>query len=139
MRARRLCRTLLVYSLFLYALSSLAQNEPTFAKDAEMQAPERSMASAEEKRLLNGFRRYQGTCGHCHGPDGVGGSFAPSLIENPMPFAGFKTIVENGSVTGTSVMKGFANDPNVMDHIDDIYAYLSARSEGRIGRGRPTF
>ena len=34
-------------------------------------------------------------------------------------------------------MKGFAGNPNVEPHIGDIYAYLQARAEGRLGRGRP--
>jgi hypothetical protein len=34
-------------------------------------------------------------------------------------------------------MKGFAGDPNVVDYIDDIYAYLRARGDGALGRGRP--
>jgi mono/diheme cytochrome c family protein len=36
-----------------------------------------------DKRTYNGFRRYNAVCNHCHGPDGVGGSFGPSLIEAP--------------------------------------------------------
>ena len=28
-------------------------------------------------------RRYTAVYNHCHGPDGVGGSFGPSLIEAP--------------------------------------------------------
>ena len=35
-------------------------------------------------------------------------------------------------------MKGFAGDPNVAPYIDDIYAYLQARADGALGRGRPT-
>ncbi|TIX83067.1 MAG: cytochrome C, partial [Mesorhizobium sp.] len=38
---------------------------------------------------------------------------------------------------GPSVMKGFADDPNVAPYIDDIYAYLQARADGALGRGRP--
>lgn len=34
-------------------------------------------------------------------------------------------------------MKGFADDPNFALYIDDIYAYLQARAEGALGRGRP--
>ena len=42
-----------------------------------------------------------------------------------------------GQTTGTSVMRGFADDPNIAPYIDDIYAYLQARSDGVLGRGRP--
>ena len=35
-------------------------------------------------------------------------------------------------------MRGFADDPNVAPYLPDIYAYLQARADGAIGRGRPT-
>lgn len=88
--------------------------------------------------ILNGYRRYNSACNHCHGPDGVGSTFAPSLIDDPLPFARFQEIVQNGSATGTSVMRGFADDLNVAPYVGDIYAYLAARADGTIGRGRPT-
>jgi hypothetical protein len=34
-------------------------------------------------------------------------------------------------------MKGFADDPNFAPYVDDIYAYLQARSDGALGLGRP--
>jgi hypothetical protein len=34
-------------------------------------------------------------------------------------------------------MKGFAGDPNVVPYVNDIYAYLRARAEHVLGRGRP--
>jgi mono/diheme cytochrome c family protein len=92
---------------------------------------------AVEQALLNGYRRYNGTCGHCHGPDGGGSSFGPSLILEPLPFARFQEIVRNGSASGSFVMRGFALDPNVAPHVQDIWLYLRARADGTIGRGRP--
>jgi len=139
MSARLLDRRVMVWSLFFCVLDSVANSGGVHGAGAETQQQSRLIAPVEEKVLLNGYRRYQGTCGHCHGPDGVGGSFAPSLIQTPLPYDSFKTVVEQGSETGTSVMRGFDGDPNVMDHIEDIYAYLSARAMGKIGRGRPTF
>jgi len=93
--------------------------------------------AAVERTILNGYRRYNGTCGHCHGPDGAGSSFGPSLIEDPLPFARFEEIVREGSARGSFVMRGFAEDPNVAPHVQDIYVYLRARADGTIGRGRP--
>lgn len=91
-----------------------------------------------ERAILSGYRRYHGTCSHCHGPDGSGSTIAPSLIEELLPYPEFEAIVRQGSESGTFVMLGFADDPNVDPYIDDIYAYLSARADGTIGRGRPT-
>ena len=90
-----------------------------------------------DKRTYNGFRRYNAVCNHCHGPDGVGGSFGPSLIEAPMMIEEFRDAVLAGRAKGNFVMKGFADDPNVAPFVDDIYAYLRARTDGIIGRGRP--
>jgi hypothetical protein len=49
----------------------------------------------------------------------------------------FRQFVLGGVVDGTAVMKGFADDPNIAPYVDDIYAYLQARADGAIGRGRP--
>jgi mono/diheme cytochrome c family protein len=88
-------------------------------------------------RILNGFKRYHAGCNHCHGPDGMGSTFGPSLADWLPDIETFRRIVRNGSGSGTSVMQGFGSDPNVSPYVDDIYAYLSARAEGRLGRGRP--
>jgi mono/diheme cytochrome c family protein len=90
-----------------------------------------------DKRTYNGYRRYNSICIHCHGPDGTGGSFAPSLIETPLDLPSFRQVVLAGRTNGNSVMKGFAGDGNVEPYIEDIYAYLQARADGVLGRGRP--
>jgi mono/diheme cytochrome c family protein len=88
-------------------------------------------------RTYNGYRRYNSICIHCHGPDGIGGSFAPSLIVAPLDLPAFRQAVLAGVTNGNSVMKGFAGDGNVEPYIEDIYAYLQARADGALGRGRP--
>jgi mono/diheme cytochrome c family protein len=90
-----------------------------------------------DKRTYNGYRRYNSICIHCHGPDGIGGSFAPSLIAAPLDLPAFRRAVLAGVTNGSSVMKGFAGDGNVEPYIEDIYAYLQARADGALGRGRP--
>jgi mono/diheme cytochrome c family protein len=86
----------------------------------------------------NGFRRYHAGCNHCHGQDGLGSTFGPSLVDRLPALEAFRRIVRGGTGGGTAVMKGFADDPNVAPYIDDIYAYLQARADGVLGRGRPT-
>jgi mono/diheme cytochrome c family protein len=84
-----------------------------------------------------GYRRYQGVCGHCHGPDGAGSSFAPSLVD-PLPgHDRFVAVVVRGVASPRGVMRGFAGDPNVEPYLEAIYTYLAERWAGRIGRGRP--
>lgn len=96
-----------------------------------------------DKGTYNGYRRYHSTCHVCHGPDGMGSSFAPALMDSlkALSFDEFVGIVAQGREThvGATVSKmpSFATDPNVMEHIEDIYAYLKARSDGAVGRGRP--
>jgi len=90
-----------------------------------------------DKRTYNGYRRYNSICIHCHGPDGIGSSFAPSLIAAPLDLPAFRQVVLAGRTIGNSVMKGFAGDGNVEPYIEDIYAYVRARADGALGRGRP--
>jgi mono/diheme cytochrome c family protein len=99
--------------------------------------PYRIVDGKVDAGTYNGYRRYNAQCSQCHGPDGVGSSFAPSLIAASLPPEEFRKIVLEGRRSGASVMKGFAGDPNVVDYIDDIYAYLRARGDGALGRGRP--
>jgi mono/diheme cytochrome c family protein len=90
-----------------------------------------------DARTYNGFRRYHGSCNHCHGPDGVGSTFASALVDRLPGIEVFRQDVLDGQRNGASIMKGFADDPNVAPYIDDIYAYLQARADGALGRGRP--
>jgi len=90
-----------------------------------------------DTRTLTGFRRYHAGCNHCHGAYGEGSTFAPSLIADLPRIEVFTAIVLHGRRNGNSVMKGFAGDPNFEPYLDDIYAYLQARSDGVLGRGRP--
>ena len=48
-----------------------------------------------DKRTYNGYRRYNSICIHCHGPDGIGGSFAPSLIAAPLDLPAVRLLLGN--------------------------------------------
>ncbi len=88
----------------------------------------------------NGFRRYHSECHVCHGPAGLGSSYAPALIKSMdvMDFAKFVDVVVRGKQDGTLVMPSFADNMNVLPYLDDIYAYLKARADGAIpGAARP--
>ncbi|MGI9507712.1 MAG: c-type cytochrome, methanol metabolism-related [Geminicoccaceae bacterium] len=91
----------------------------------------------------NGYRRYHSDCHVCHGPDGLGSTYAPPLIDSipAIGYDGYLEAVVNGiqnvSQSEQSVMPSFGENPNVMLYVDDIYSYLKARADGAIGRGRP--
>ncbi|HKU95555.1 MAG TPA: c-type cytochrome, methanol metabolism-related [Vineibacter sp.] len=88
---------------------------------------------------FNGYRRYHASCHTCHGPDGLGSSFGPALADSlkTLPQEKFMEVVVNGKQDGEKKMPALGTDFNVMCYINDIYAYLKARSDGAIGRGRP--
>jgi mono/diheme cytochrome c family protein len=90
-----------------------------------------------DARTYNGYRRYHSACNHCHGPDGMGSTVATSLIDPLADEELFRHIVREGVSNGPLVMKGFGSDPNIAPYIDDIYAYLQARADGALPRGRP--
>jgi hypothetical protein len=67
----------------------------------------------------------------------VGSTFASSLVDRLLDIEAFRRVVREGQ-GNASVMKGFGDDPNFAPYVDDIYAYLQARADGALGRGRPT-
>lgn len=90
-----------------------------------------------DARTYNGFRRYHAGCNHCHGPDGVGSTFGPSLVDRLGDADAFRRVVIEGRVTATSAMPAAGDDPNVAPYVDDIYSYLQARADDALARGRP--
>lgn len=128
--------TLALLAVGGFALAAVAQEPAPAVKlpSAKLYVVVDGKADA---RTYNGFRRYHAGCNHCHGPDGMGSSFGPSLVDRPVGLEDFRRIVHHGVTRGPSVMKGYAGDPNVAPYIDDIYAYLQARTDGALGRGRP--
>ena len=90
-----------------------------------------------------GYIRYGANCLACHGPDGLGSSYAPSLVTGlkTLSYSEFYAIVAGGkkdvSASSDLVMPSFGTNPNVMCYIDPIYIYLRARADGAWGRGRP--
>ena len=110
---------------------------PASSGRAEPAPPQPAPHAQAVTALHEGYRRYQGVCGHCHGPDGVGSSFAPTLID-PLPVHDrFVRVVMAGARGPSGVMRGFAGDPNVEPYLEAIYGYLADRAAGRLGRGRP--
>ncbi len=88
----------------------------------------------------NGFRRYHSDCHVCHGPAGLGSSYAPALMVSleSISFHEFVDVIVRGKVgINNSIMPGFAGNMNVLPYMNDLYAYLKARSDGVVGPTRP--
>jgi methanol metabolism-related c-type cytochrome len=96
-----------------------------------------------DQPTYNGWRRYHASCHTCHGPDGLGGSYAPNLVESlqRLSYDEYADVVINGrqnvSATAQNVMPAFGTNEDVALYLDDIYAYLKARADGALDRGRP--
>lgn len=96
-----------------------------------------------DRKTFNGWRRYTESCLRCHGPDGAGSSYAPSLVDSTKHLSQdeFNEIVINGrtnvNVASGNVMPPFGEVEDVVSYLDDIWAYLKARADGVLDRGRP--
>jgi mono/diheme cytochrome c family protein len=96
-----------------------------------------------DKKTFNGWRRYTESCLRCHGPDGAGSSYAPSLVDSAkrMTQDEFNEIVVNGrtnvNAASENVMPPFGEVEDVVMYLDNIWAYLKARADGVLDRGRP--
>ena len=115
----------------------------TRAQTASDEKPYTVKDGKVDKATYNGWRRYTESCLRCHGPDGAGSSYAPALTDSlkQMSEDQFKEVVVNGrqnvTTSAENVMPPFGTVEDVMLYLDDIYAYLKARSDGVVGRGRP--
>lgn len=91
----------------------------------------------------SGYRRYHSECHVCHGPDGMGSTYAPALKDSlkTTSYPDFLAVVASGRKNVNSsqdnVMPAFGDNPNVACYMDDIYVYLRARANDAVGRVRP--
>jgi methanol metabolism-related c-type cytochrome len=111
-----------------------ANGDPTFRVDANGNV---------DWYTYSGFLRYHSECHVCHGPDGMGSTYAPALADSmkTMDYATFLSTVAGGktdlSAGQEKVMPTFGLNKNVMCYVDDIYVYLKARAVGGLPRARP--
>ena len=128
-------KTVFAMTLALLAIAPAAR--------ADEEKPYKVENGKVDQATFNGYRRYGNSCLQCHGPDGSGSSYAPNLSESLKHLSReqFAETVINGrqnvSAAQQSVMPSFGHVEDVVTYLDDIYAYLKARSDGALGRGRP--
>jgi len=118
--------------LLLAAESEQATEKPYTVTDGKV-----------DKKTFNGWRRYTESCMRCHRPDGAGSSYGPDLVDSVKHTTQdeFNEVVVNGrtnvNASSNSVMPPFGEVEDVVTYLDDIWAYLTARADGALGRGRP--
>ena len=105
--------------------------------DAYHVAP-RDTISAE---AYQGWKQFELNCSRCHGEYGVGTSFAPALIVSlkdggtiPNKEIFIQTVCAGRPDKG---MPSWCALGLEMDKIQNIYAYLKGRADGKIHIGRP--
>ncbi|HUC70339.1 MAG TPA: cytochrome c [Stellaceae bacterium] len=132
------------FPVFVSAAGILAASFTLAAESGQpTQKPYTIQNGKVDKKTYNGWRRYTESCMRCHGPDGAGSSYAPDLVDSAkhMTQDQFNEIVVNGktdvNTASENVMPPFGTVEDVMNYLDDIWAYLKARADGALGRGRP--
>lgn len=132
------------FPVFVSAAGILAASFTLAAESGQpTQKPYTIQNGKVDKKTYNGWRRYTELCMRCHGPDGAGSSYAPDLVNSAkhMTQDQFNEIVVNGktdvNTASENVMPPFGTVEDVMNYLDDIWAYLKARADGALGRGRP--
>lgn len=138
----------LIGLLGLAALATIAVTAVLLAHPTVVAAQDEKPYKVSEDGVVDwatfsGYRRYHSECHVCHGPDALGSTFAPPLADSmkDLGYDGYLEVVVNGRKnTGAGqekVMPAFGENLNVMCFVDDIYAYLMARADEAIPRGRP--
>lgn len=97
-------------------------------------------------QVMQGYEVFGGHCSRCHGENGEGSTFAPSLvnaIQGGLGQGQFTAAVAGGitkldTTTGMyRVMPSWANNPTVMNNVTQIWAYLKSRADGGLKPGAP--
>lgn len=92
-------------------------------------------AFAVEEAIAKGRKVYErGGCEACHGPGAEGGGAFPNLVNGLKALSKeqFTATVTNGK----GAMRAFKDNKMVMDGMDNLYAYLKARSDGTVPGGK---
>jgi len=96
-----------------------------------------SLAASEAE--YQGWKTFHVYCYRCHGVDALGSDLAPNLRHSVSPAGSvthdvFMTTVKEGRLAkGMPSWKALLTD----EQIENLYAYVKARSEKRLAAGRP--
>lgn len=147
------------------ALAGIAAAMALLAGCSAWQNPQAAQEAARRNEpqgsVQVGWRVFQMRCAACHGPDARGSQRGIDLLPRmrelgTRQFVGlvlnrydWTRPVDAGSSSdalvddvmarrrGSLAMPAWEAEPEVNAHVLDLYAYLSARADGRLGTGRP--
>jgi mono/diheme cytochrome c family protein len=106
-------------------------------RDAYHQAPRDTVSPT----VYDGWKQFNLNCARCHGEDALGTTIAPHLIVSLRPDGTIPTKeLFMSTVCAGRPAKGMPAWCSLglgMDKIQDIYAYVKGRSDGKISPGRP--
>jgi mono/diheme cytochrome c family protein len=148
-------RTIVLSIVFCFSVSSFAatdsveKTKPT-QPSPDAQSPNASPGTAVggaapytvagpnkvDPKTLQGWRTWRAqACERCHGP-AQEGLVGPSLINSLKTLSKeeFAATIKNGRID--KGMPNFGGVQNVVDNLDNLYAYLKGRSDGAIAAGR---
>jgi len=89
-----------------------------------------------------GYKVFRNWCARCHGTYGQG-MRAPNLAESiaVISKAEYLKVMMSGKVSAKAKemgrMPGWKGNAQVMDNLDNIYSYLKARADGKLGAVAP--
>ena len=89
-----------------------------------------------DAETMKGFRTWRAAaCDRCHGANQEG-MVGPSLLNSMKTLSKeeFVKVVTNGRLE--KGMQSFGNSPQVMENMNQLYAYLKGRSDGAITRAK---
>jgi mono/diheme cytochrome c family protein len=138
-RAVTWVRSLLTLCAALGCQAGAAQSPP----DVQVQ-PHRIECTSEPAAICSadlatyiGWRVFQAQCASCHAADARGSSFAPDLTERlrEMEQRDFFGALDRGYYGRESNMPPRGRDPNVSPYYEELWAYLTARRDGRLPAG----
>ena len=121
----------------LTALALGTRAEAQEIRDQWHQAPRDTVT----QDVYDGWKQYNLNCARCHGEDVLGSTIAPHLVmslkpDGPIPTqeAFVQVVCAGRPEKGMPSWCALGMDPA---KINQLYAYVKGRSEGKIGPGRP--
>jgi mono/diheme cytochrome c family protein len=119
------------------AAAAAAADQSGELRDAYHQASKDTV----NETVYDGWKQFNLNCARCHGEDALGTTIAPHLIVSLRPDGPINTKeLFMSTVCAGRPAKGMPAWCSLglgMDKIQDIYAYVKGRSDGKIHPGRP--